>query len=209
MSRVLGWVRPGLSLALMLPVLSSSFYSSARMKANGGLPRRPEPAVFTVAAPSPGPRRASGSDGAVIGASTLVTGDKGRSPAGVHMPARRPGRGAAISWEDMTWSGVTARTEGLPTGLPEHSGWPGGGGCPRRVVPLVSDGVNTPLLLSGPLEPQDVKAKLKEQALKGQSSPQHPPPDAIFGAPLHHPTPGWTQAGSLSTGSRAGRGLDP
>ncbi|XP_047373308.1 uncharacterized protein LOC124958836 [Sciurus carolinensis] len=73
------------------------------------------------------------------------------------MPARRPGRGAAISWEDMTWSGVTARTEGLPTGLPEHSGWPGGGGCPRRVVPLVSDGVNTPLLLSGPLEPQDVK----------------------------------------------------
>nr|XP_040139885.1 uncharacterized protein LOC120889509 isoform X1 [Ictidomys tridecemlineatus] len=75
----------------------------------------------------------TGSDGAVIGAFKLKTGDKGLQQGCTRQPPKARTPGAGMYWKDMTWSGVMARTEGLPSGLREHSGWHHGAGCHRRV----------------------------------------------------------------------------
>ncbi|XP_036718494.1 uncharacterized protein LOC118900234 isoform X2 [Balaenoptera musculus] len=43
------------------------------------------------------------------------------SPVGVDVPASHGGRAPGCGQRDMTRSGVTARTDGTPSGLPEHS----------------------------------------------------------------------------------------
>lgn len=49
------------------------------------------------------------------------TGDEALSPVGVDVPASHGGRAPGCGQRDMTWSGVTARTDGTLSGLPEHS----------------------------------------------------------------------------------------
>ncbi|XP_058383328.1 uncharacterized protein LOC131395486 isoform X2 [Diceros bicornis minor] len=49
------------------------------------------------------------------------TGDEARSPVGVDVPPATEGRVPGGAQRDMTWSGVTARTDVTLSGLPEHS----------------------------------------------------------------------------------------
>lgn len=79
----------------------------------------------------------TGSDGAVIGASKLKTGDEGLQQGCARQPPKARTPGAGLYWEDMTWSGVTERTEGLSSGLPEHSGWHRGKASTEGSVPLL------------------------------------------------------------------------
>nr|XP_027809424.1 uncharacterized protein LOC114106606 [Marmota flaviventris] len=100
----------------------------------------------------------TGSDGAVIGAFKLKTGDKGLQQGCTRQPPKARTPGAGMYWKDMTWSGVTARTEGLPSGLREHSGWHHGAGCHRRVWSFAFPKESTHHCCSlDPLEPSRCK----------------------------------------------------
>lgn len=63
-----------------------------------------------------------GSDGAVIGASKLSQETRPGLQQGGHasqpLKARAPGQ--QCTEKDMTWSGVTVRTDGMTSGLPGH-----------------------------------------------------------------------------------------
>ncbi|XP_054935536.1 uncharacterized protein [Physeter macrocephalus] len=125
-----------------------------------------------------GPLRAVTRQGSV----RAQTGDEAASPVGVDALASRGGRAPGCGQRDVTRSGVTARRDGTPSGLPEHS----------RLAPRGS--WNTQHLCSftflkepihyccslDPQNPQDDKVELKERTT-------HTPGRAARGAT--HPRP--------------------
>ncbi|XP_036718493.1 uncharacterized protein LOC118900234 isoform X1 [Balaenoptera musculus] len=117
------------------------------------------------------------------------------SPVGVDVPASHGGRAPGCGQRDMTRSGVTARTDGTPSGLPEHS-WlaPRGSWNTQHLCSFTF--LKEPMHYCcslDPQNPQDDKVELKERTTHttGRAAPRrHPPPpgNSIFAAtPCHGP----------------------
>lgn len=100
-------------------------------------------------------------------------GDKARSPAGVDIrqPLKARTAGPADVLRDVTWSGVTVRTDRMPSGLPGHPRLAPRGSCDTGGSLLLHfpKGVFT-LLLSGPQNPRDARNGAT-QLMPGTSNP--------------------------------------